>query len=118
MYDRKNKIFVKREPTIEISVNFLKSFYSISNYIDKKYNLNCSELIKKDMSKYIYPSLSIHRDKGLKIFFQYFIEIHKLGLTKSMYSIMYFLGLTLFGSSFCDNLIVKIKNFLGHTPKL
>ena len=47
MYDRKNKVFVKREPTLAISIKFLKSFHTISSYIDNKYSLNCSNLIKK-----------------------------------------------------------------------
>lgn len=118
MYDRIKKKFIPREPTIEISIKFLKSYNDITNYIDKKYNLNCSEIIRKDMSKYLYPSISIHRDKGLFKFLLYISMLNKLKFNCSIYYYIYVIGLIIFKKKLCDYLIVLIKKKLGFTPTL
>ena len=62
MFDREKRQFVERKPTLAISTKFLKSFSDITEYIDEKHGIQSSSFIKKDMSKYIYPTLSIHRE--------------------------------------------------------
>ena len=104
--------------TIENSINFLKGFFKITEYIDKKYNLNSTEKIKKDMSKYFYPSLAIQREKGLKEFFRYTKELNKIGFNITIYYYIYIVILVLFGKKNCDSIIVLLKKMLGKTPKL
>lgn len=118
MFDREKNIFVPRRPTLDISLNFLRSFSLITEYIDKKYKLNSTGLIKKDMSKYFYPSLSVHRGAGLAFFFNYVRKLNKLGFNSSSYYYVYVIMLTLLGKRTCDWGIRAIKKILGRTPRL
>tara|TARA_B110000503_G_scaffold23182_1_gene36092 strand:- start:4867 stop:5898 length:1032 start_codon:yes stop_codon:yes gene_type:complete len=118
MFNRVKKIFVPREPSISISLDFLNSFSKITNYIDQKYNLTISNNIKVDMSKYMYPSLSIHREKGLKTFIFYVLELNKLGFNCTIYYYIYVLSLILFKKKKSDFVITLIKKIIGYTPKL
>ena len=104
--------------TVENSLNFLKGFFKITSFIDKKYNLNSTTKIKTDMSKYFYPSLAIQREKGLKEFFRYVKELNKIGFNCTIYYYIYMIALTLFGKKICDSIIVNLKKLLGKTPKL
>ena len=118
MFDRELNIFVPRRPTLDISLNFLKSFALVTEYVDKKYNLNSTSVIKKDMSKYFYPSLAVHRDAGLQFFFKYVGELNKLEFNASKYYYIYVIMLTLLGRRTCDWGIRSIKKILGRTPRL
>jgi len=104
--------------TIENSINFLKGFFKITEFIDKKYNLNSTQKIKMDMSKYFYPNLAIQRNKGIKEFLRYVKELNKLGFNCTIYYYVYVIALILFGKKKCDNIIVFLKKILGRTPKL
>lgn len=104
--------------TVDNSINFLKGFIKIAEFIDKKYGLNFSSLIKKDMSKYFYPSLAIQRSKGLKEFFRYVLRLNQMGFNASIYYYIYVTGLVVFGKNICDNAIRILKNILGKTPEL
>ena len=118
MFDREKNTFVPRRPTLDISLNFLKSFSHITEYIDKQYHINSTELIKKDMSKYFYPSLAVHRDEGLRFFINYVRELNKLGFNSSYYYYIYVILLTLLGKRVCDWGIYQLKKLLGSTPRL
>jgi glycosyltransferase involved in cell wall biosynthesis len=65
-------IYTPGSITVQNSINFLKGYFKISKYIDNKYQLDSTRLIKKDMSKYFYPSLAIQRNKGVVEADQYF----------------------------------------------
>jgi len=103
--------------TIENSLNFLKGFFKITKFIDKKYNLQSTQKIKTDMSKYFYPSLAIQREKGLKEFFRYVKELNKIGFNITIYYYIYIMALVLFSKKKCDSAIVFLKRILGKTPK-
>lgn len=118
MFDREKNKFVPRRPTLDISLNFLKSFSLITEYIDKTHQINSTELIKKDMSKYFYPSLAVHRDAGLRFFFNYVRELNKLGFNSSFYYYIYVILLALLGKRACDFGIWHLKKVLGSTPRL
>lgn len=118
MFDREKSLFVPRHLTLDISLNFLKSFSIITEYIDLNHKVNSTSLIKKDMSKYFYPSLSLHRDAGLHFFFNYVRELNKLGFNVSFYYYIYVILLTLFGKRVCDWGIYRLKKLLGSTPRL
>lgn len=106
----------KRTPSIDTSIRFLKSFIRIPEYFDKKYELRTAPAIKIDMSKYFYPTLAVHRDKGLRTFFYYVREMGRLGYNCTIYYYIYVAGLAIFGKKFCDCLIMAIKRILGRTP--
>jgi abequosyltransferase len=118
MFDRENKKYIPRKPTLEISLNFLRSFGDITAYIDKVHSLNLSKKIKFDMSKYFYHSLSVHRDSGLLFFLRYVRELNKLGFNASKYYYIYVLLLIFLGRKICDRGIFLIKRMLGYTPQL
>lgn len=118
MFDREKKVFVPRRPTLDISLNFLKSFSLITEYIDKTHQINSTARIKKDMSKYFYPSLAVHRDAGLRFFFNYVRELNKLGFNASYYYYIYVILLALLGKRICDWGIWNLKKLLGRTPRL
>lgn len=107
------------EITVENSLNFVNNFFSITEYIDKKYSLKSTDYIRKDISKYSYPILSIQRSKGKKIFKQYCTQLEKgIEINRSVYYYIYYYSLLIFGKSFCDQIIVRLKNILGSTPNL
>lgn len=118
MFDREKKKFVPRRPTLEISLNFLRSFAQITEFIDQKYHIYSTALIKKDMSKYFYPSLAVHRDAGLRFFFRYVFELNKIGFNVSIYYYVYIILLTIFGKRVCDWGILRLKEIIGRTPQL
>jgi abequosyltransferase len=104
--------------TIENSVNFMRWYIVIVDYISKKYGDHTNETMKLNMSKYSYPALSIQRKRGRRIFYSYFIQLKNLGFGKSIYFYIYFVGLYCFGEKFCDSLIKGIKKLLGRRPNL
>ena len=104
--------------TIENSLNFLKGFFKITSFIDTKYNIKSTDKIKRDMSKYFYPSLAIQREKGLKEFFRYVKELNIIGFNITVYYYIYITALVLLGKKNCDSVIVFLKKILGKTPKL
>lgn len=118
MFDRETKKFIPRRPTLEISLNFLKSFSAITDYIDLTHHINSTPLIKKDMSKYFYPNLAVHRDAGPRTFFEYVWELNKLGFNSSFYYYVYVILLALLGKRVCDWGICTLKRMLGRTPRL
>ena len=104
--------------TMENSINFLKWYFELTKYIDSKYGYTSTKKILIDMSKYSYPTLATHRDKGLKIFFQYVKQLNKIGYNATAYYYIYVIALILFGKNTCDKIIIFLKNKLGKTPKL
>lgn len=104
--------------TVGNSVAFMKNFFVITQYIDKKYNMNSTSFIKKDISKYSYPILSIQRKKGRKDFKEYSRQLKEIGLNCSFYYEFYYCMLYIFGEGFCDWGIRTIKKILGRTPQL
>ncbi len=104
--------------TIENSVNFLKKYFEVIEYIDKNNNINALPIIKKNMSKYSYPSLSIQREKGRKEYNRYISELRKIGFDSSVYFEIYNIGLLIFGKKRCDKIIRLIKRILGRRPNL
>lgn len=93
--------------------HILDNFFKISQYIDKKYNIDSTSLLKKELSKYIYPYMSMQRKYGMKHMNSYCKELKKMGLAISPYFYIYYIGLTLFGEKICQLLIDCIKKIVG-----
>jgi glycosyltransferase involved in cell wall biosynthesis len=111
-------LYVPGKITMTNSINFSRGFSTISNYMDKKYNISSSEHILKDMSKYSYPFLAIQRKNGLFNFIKYTIELSKLGLNKTIYFYIYAVSLSILGDNISHRIIRLIKRVLGRTPHL
>ena len=112
------ELYTPGSVTVNNSLIFLQGYFKITNYLDAKYNLNITALVKKDMSKYFYPNLAIQRDKGIKIFLDYVRKLNKIDFNCTVYYYLYVLALIFFGKKNCDNLVRILKDFLGKTPKL
>ncbi len=111
-------LYTPGEVTLDNSVNFMKNYFVITEYIDKKYDIESTKAVKRDISKYSYPVLSIQRKKGRRVFRIYHHRLKKLGIACTPYYYIYYVGLFLLGVRFCDAGIRKIKTTLGRTPKL
>lgn len=111
--------FTAGKVTPDNSIAFTNGFFEISSYFDKKYNTNITSLIRKDLSKYSYPILSIQRKNGFFHFLKYSYNLgRKTKINNTFYYYLYTLSLLFFGETLCDNLIIYIKNKIGHTPNL
>lgn len=107
-----------RVPSVETSLRFLKSFISIPEYFDAKYGTAIAPAVRRDMSKYFYPTLAVHRGKGLRVFFGYVGELSRFGYNGTVYYYVYVILLTLFGKRICDWGILFLKRVMGKTPRL
>ena len=102
----------------ENSIRFTEGFFEISNAFDKDQGTKLTELIKKDLSKYSYPILSIQRKNGFSNFFHYIIKLAKrTGINQSWHYYFYSFCLLFLGEKICDKGIIFIKKKLGYTPQ-
>ena len=104
--------------TQQNDINFYKSFFKITKYIDKKYSINSTEVIRKEISKYSFPLMARWRSCGIKEFKEYCHELRRMELDCTIYFDVYYFGLLLFGKKFCQGLIRIIKRILGRRPNL
>lgn len=104
--------------TLDNSTNFVEKYFMLTNFMDDKYGFDSTTVVKKDMSKYSYPILSIQRKNGIKVFREYNIRLRKLGLDCTLYYNLYYYLLLLFGEKPCDWGIRMIKKILKRTPHL
>ncbi|MFH1193058.1 MAG: glycosyltransferase family 2 protein [Candidatus Jorgensenbacteria bacterium] len=118
LYSNKNKKIIPRPVNLSRSLDFLSGYAKIAEFMDKKYGFHSLPIIMSDLSKYSYPSLSIHRNKGVRVFLEYVRELNKLGFNASPYYYLYVVLLLLLGKRACDWGIVLIKRILSKTPQL
>lgn len=104
--------------TVDNSVNFMNWYVVIIKFMGEKYKSDSSEKLLLEMSKYIYPTLSIQRNKGRKEFKKYARRLKKIGLGRSKYFDLYYYALLIFGKKNCDTMVRKLKNAIGRRPKL
>lgn len=118
MYSREEKKIIPRPMTLKRSYEFLAGYPAIARYMDEKHGFDSFSVIMGDLSKYSYPSLSIHRDKGVRTFLEYVRGLNKLGFNVSVYYYVYVIALLILGKRACDWGIMMIKKIMGKTPKL
>jgi abequosyltransferase len=111
-------LYVPGEVSVKNSVNFMKSYIKLLDYLKESVNLDIKKEILLDMSKYSYPILSIQRKRGVKEFIYYSMQLKSLGYGKSFFFYLYFVSLLLLGEKICDFVIDYLKNRLNVTPKL
>lgn len=99
------------------SINFTKSYFEVSEYLDKQHGTNLTSLVRIDLSKYSYPFLSIQRKRGIYSFLNYTKRLEReVGFGCTVYFYIYKWALVLFGERLCDWLIARIKRYMGYTP--
>lgn len=101
------------------SINFTKSYFEVTTYIDGLYGVNITDKVRVSLSKYSYPFLSIQRKRGLMSFLRYSRRLqNECGLGVTYYFAIYKWSLAIFGERFCNMAIRIIKKFYKHTPNL
>lgn len=116
--ESEKRLYTPGTITVDNSINFMKNFFVITNYMDEKYNISSTDYVKRDISKYAYPVLSIQRKNGRRSFVNYHYRLRALGIAVTPYYYIYYFALYLFGEKFCDKIIRNIKKLMGRTPKL
>lgn len=104
--------------TLQNSINFMKWYVKIIDFVAEKYHNDSNVKIKHNMSKYSYGFMFNQRNKGYKVFTQYCKELKKLGLGSSVYFYLYYVGLLFFGVRGCNKIIALLKRIIGHRPQL
>ncbi|MGV3528889.1 MAG: glycosyltransferase family 2 protein [Flavisolibacter sp.] len=115
----KESRFVPGKITPDNSVVFTEGFFEIANSFDKNHGTDVSKLIRKDLSRYSYPFLSIQRKRGWMEFLKFSVRLAvrtKINATWHYY--FYLFALLVFGEKICDSVIIYIKQKIGFTPHL
>lgn len=104
--------------TIENSINFMKWYIKLIDYIANEHKDDSNKIILMNLSKYSYPVLEIQRNKGILEFKRYKKMLIELGYGKSVYFYIYYYALIFFGAKNCRKVITLLKRIIGHRPKL
>lgn len=104
--------------TLDNSINFMRWYTVIIDYIAEKYHNDTNIRVKHNMSKYSYGFIKDQRNKGIKVFTQYCKELKKLGFASSPYFYIYYIGLVVLGAKGCNKIITIIKRIVGYRPQL
>jgi glycosyltransferase involved in cell wall biosynthesis len=114
--DKESK-FTPGKISQENSIRFTEGFFEISQHFDNANNTDITSMIKRDLSKYSYPILSIQRKNGLRNFISYCSLLAKrTGINQTWHYYFYSFSLLFLGEGICDKAIVFIKRRLGYTP--
>jgi glycosyltransferase involved in cell wall biosynthesis len=114
-----SSLYTPHTITVDNSINFMKGFFKITEYMDQKYDLNSTQYIRKEFSKYSYPVLSIQRKRGIFAFWVYAKRLgREIRINNSPHYYIYLIGLLFFGEHICDKAIRLIKKQIGRTPSL
>lgn len=101
------------------SINFTKSYFEVTEYLDCKHGTSLTTRVRKSLSKYSYPFLSIQRKRGISNFLHYAKRLkNECGFGCTPYFYFYICALVLFGENNCDRTIRLIKRILSYTPNL
>jgi abequosyltransferase len=101
------------------SINFTKAYFEVTGYIDKRHGTTLTPRVRKILSTFAYPFLSIQRKRGFLEFLRYAGRLEReCGFACTPYYYVYKWGLAILGESACDWLITKIKGTVGYTPML
>jgi len=103
--------------THDNSINFAKSYFEVTTYLDNQHGTRITNNVRLDLSKYSYPFLSIQRKRGIISFLSYAKRLDReVGLGCTIYFHIFKWSLVFLGEKVCDRIIGQIKNTLGHTP--
>jgi glycosyltransferase involved in cell wall biosynthesis len=111
------ELYDSGEISVRNSLNFMKSYLKILNFIDFKLNILVKDEILVDISKYSYPILSIQRNKSFSIFVEYAMELKKMGFAKTIHFYIYFISLLIIGKNNSDTVLRWLRKKLGTIPQ-
>lgn len=112
------KLYTPNKHTVTGETNFISSFFKITEFIDRKYNINSTIKIKNDMSKYSFPMLALVSENGKSDLKEYYRQLKKLGFGCTKFFKFYYYSLIILGPIICRKLIRIIKKVIGRTPQL
>ncbi len=115
---KSEKGLYKPGKSVDNNLHFMGWYVKILDYVAEKYQNDTNKQIKKNMSKYSYTFMSVHRSDGIKVFNHYVDELRKMGFGSSIFFYIYYLGLLIFGEQKCSDIINKLKIIIGHRPSL
>jgi abequosyltransferase len=101
------------------SVNFTKSYFELTEYLDRRHATQLTRKVRLSLSKYSYPFLSIQRRHGRSAFLRYANRLETecgFGITPHFH--LYKWTLYALGEGNCDRMIRLIKRVIGRTPEL
>ena len=105
--------------TSDNSINFTKAYFEVTQLLDKQLGTSLTPRVRRELSKYSYPFLSIQRKRGFASFLTYAKRVEReTGLGETPYFHIYKWSLALLGEGNCDRLIGWIKRSVGHAPNL
>ena len=85
-----------------------------TDYIDKKYGLNSTDIIKMESSKYsTFSAMISYRQYGIKQYMESCGELRKVGLDCSNYFNLYYFSILIFGANFSAFMVRLIKKVVG-----
>lgn len=99
-------------------IYFISSYFNITTFIDEKYEISSTPIIKNQFSKYSYPLFAFVRGNGISDFRLFKLELEKLGINSSALFYIYYYSLLIFGTKVTKKIIMLIKKVLGRTPNL
>jgi abequosyltransferase len=86
----------------------------ITKYIDDKYGLNSTDIIKIHESKYSsFSTMIVYRHYGIKQYIASCKELRKIGLDCTPYFNIYYISILLFGANLNLFLVRMIKKIIG-----
>jgi abequosyltransferase len=86
----------------------------ITKYIDEKYGLNSTDMIKIQLSKYSsFQAMCVYRQLGIKGYIASCRELRKIGIDGSMYFNLYYISILIFGTRINTTLVRLIKRIVG-----
>ena len=101
------------------SINFIKSYFEVTDYLDAQHGSSITPLVLRSLSKNSYPILSIQRKLGPLKFLKYAKTLQtelNFGITANFHIFKW--ALFFGGELFCDRIIISIKKRFGYTPNL
>ena len=116
--ETERKYFKPNTIDVDGQVYFIGSYFKITDYIDEKYRILSTPIIKNQFSKYSYPLLAFVRNNGRRDFKKFKKELEEMGLNSSLLFYVYYYSLLLFGTRITKNIIMLIKRVMGRTPNL
>ena len=91
------------------SINFTKSYFELTEYLDRQHGTQLTNSVKRDLSKYSCPFLSIQRKHGIVSFLQYTKRLEdECGFGITPFFFIYKWSLVLLGEGLCDRSILII----------
>lgn len=100
------------------NLNFINSYFRITDYLDKKHSLNLTLYFKNQMSKYSFYILYGQRIKSKDNLRMMKKQLEDIGLGNTLPFRIYYWALLLFGPTFCVKIIQWLKRLIGHRPTL